>query len=640
MASFRVTENMASSPPANQAPPKITNKSDYDENHSGIEDKFISSILNESTKKNNAPIDHQSALFRKWQAQSDFPFGYIPIDDQVMPNTNVVHCLDGFSPFTAHALVKATGKPNYMEARLPVPSQLNVDTWKSLLTDYWDQQLLQLLEFGFPLDFNRNCPLRCDNKNHSSAIQYPNDVEAYIKEETEHQAILGPFSKNPIPGGHQSPFMTRSKPNSDRRRVIVDLSWPIGESVNAGIDKNTYLGSQFDLNFPSIDHITEEAKRIGRGALLYKVDVSRAFRHVKVDPGDYDLLGLEWYGAYVDTCLPFGTRHGSQIFQRISDAVRYMMRQEGFPVIDYIDDYVGVGVPSVAHASYHFLLDLMERLGLSVSQKKLVSPSTRVTCLGVLIDTDAGTISIPPEKLTQISETVHQWLEKRSCTRRQLQSLLGLLLYIHKCVKPARIFLNRMLELLRAAHGSNFISLTSEFRRDLQWFAKFLPSYNGVNYYDHRSVDHIIELDACLTGLGGCVGRFVYHLPLAHGYANCGIVQLEMVNILLAMRLFWRLWSTKKILVRCDNYAVVTVLRSGKTRDPFLAACARNIWYCAATYDTDVTFTHIKGSENKVADLLSRWKGNTQDWENLLQWVPHPWWISVNEDMLSFHPDL
>ena len=153
------------------------------------------------------------------------------------------------------------------------------------------------MEFGFPLDFNRNCPLRCDNKNHSSATEYPNDVEAYIKEESDYQAILGPFPKNPIPGGHCSPFMTRSKPNSDRRRVIVDLSWPVGESVNAGIDKNMYLGSQFDLNFPSVDHITEEAKRIGRGALLYKVDVSRAFRHVKVDPGDYDLLVLQWYGG-------------------------------------------------------------------------------------------------------------------------------------------------------------------------------------------------------------------------------------------------------------------------------------------------------------------------------------------------------
>ena len=236
------------------------------------------------------------------------------------------------------------------------------------------------------------CEMERDNKNHSSAIEYPNDVEAYIKEETEHQAILGPFTKNPIPGGHCSPFITRSKPNSDRRRVIIDLSWPIGESVNAGIDKNMYLGSQFDLNFPSVDHITEEAKRFGRGALLYKVDVSRAFCHVKVDPGDYDLLGLQWDGTYVDTCLPFGTHHGRQSFQRISDTVRYMMHQKGFCIIDYIDDYIGVGVPSVAHASYHSLLNLMGCLGLSVSQKKLVPPSTRATCLGVLIDTDAGTI--------------------------------------------------------------------------------------------------------------------------------------------------------------------------------------------------------------------------------------------------------
>ena len=59
-----------------------------------------------------------------------------------------------------------------------------------------------------------------------------------------------------------------------------------------------------------------QPKCLGRGALLYKIDVSRVFRHVKVDPADYDLFGLEWQGAYLDTCVPFGLRHGSQIFQR------------------------------------------------------------------------------------------------------------------------------------------------------------------------------------------------------------------------------------------------------------------------------------------------------------------------------------
>ena len=166
--------------------------------------------------------------------------------------------------------------------------------------------------------------------------------------------------------------MTRAKPNSDRRRVIIDLSWPLGASVNARIDKNTYLDAPFALTFPTVDDITNELKRLGRGAFLYKVDVSCAFRHVKVDPGDYDLLGLEWNGHYVDTCVLFGMRHGSQIFHRLSDAVRYFIRHKGFTIIDYIDDYVGVGIPSVAWASFHTLLELMMQLGLKVSDKKLV----------------------------------------------------------------------------------------------------------------------------------------------------------------------------------------------------------------------------------------------------------------------------
>ena len=143
------------------------------------------------------------------------------------------------------------------------------------------------------------------------------------------------------------------------------------------------------------------------------------------------------------------------------------MRQRGFHVIDYIDDYV-VGVPSVAHASFASLFELMKDLGLTVSEKKLVPPSTQVVCLGVLIDTVKGTVSIPPEKLRQISDMVKEWLNKRTCTKRQLQSLLGSLLYVYKCVKPTRAFLNRMLALLRSGHASQKIDLTSDFRRDLR----------------------------------------------------------------------------------------------------------------------------------------------------------------------------
>ena len=254
-----------------------------------------------------------------------------------------------------------------------------------------------------------------------------------------------------------------------------------------------------------MDDITGQLKCLGHGDLLYKMDVSRVFRHVKIDPGNYDLLGLESQGTYVDTCVPFGTCHRSQIFQRLSDAVRYIMRQKGYAMIDYIDDYVGIGAPSVAWKSYDALTHLMHELGLTISDKKLVPPATQVTCLGVLIDTVKGTIAIPPEKLEQINQAVTHWLSKDVASKRRLQSILGLLLYINKCVKPARIFLNRMLELLRDSHGCQKILLTSDFKRDLRWFAKFLSDYNGISMYDHRRVDATLELDACLTGFGGAV---------------------------------------------------------------------------------------------------------------------------------------
>ena len=176
---------------------------------------------------------------------------------------------------------------------------------------------MQLIEFGFPLDFNRSCPFIHESGNHKSATEFPNDIDAYIAEEVKYDALLGPFESHPIASGHCSPFMSRSKPNSDRRRIIIDLSWPLGASVNAGIDK-TYLGSTFSLTFPTVDDITTELTCLGCGALLFKIDVRRAFRHVKVDSGDYDppmaglLRGrvrLVWDATWEPDLSAFERRH-------------------------------------------------------------------------------------------------------------------------------------------------------------------------------------------------------------------------------------------------------------------------------------------------------------------------------------------
>ena len=80
--------------------------------------------------------------------------------------------------------------------------------------DYCDHQLLQLIEFGFPLDFNRNSQLSSGVNNHSSALDYKNDIMTYLTEEKQHGVIIGPFQTNPIPNAHVSPYLTRENPNT------------------------------------------------------------------------------------------------------------------------------------------------------------------------------------------------------------------------------------------------------------------------------------------------------------------------------------------------------------------------------------------------------------------------------------------
>ena len=109
-------------------------------------------------------------------------------------------------------------------------------------------------------------------------------------------------------------------------------------------------------------------------AQIYKIDISRVFRQIKVDRGDIDLFGVKFQNIYfIDRSIAFGFHHGSLIFQCCTDAIRYIMGQHGFPLLfNYIDDLIYTDLPSQMDASFQFLKKLLEELGLDISMKRLV----------------------------------------------------------------------------------------------------------------------------------------------------------------------------------------------------------------------------------------------------------------------------
>ena len=431
----------------------------------GVTDKYDLELHFRPHHREQIASAKQCDTFRMWNDQTQDKFGFIPLDDLTVPPIDLQKQSKEHI-FDIHRRVKVSGTHNYMKTQVQIQSQLKPDIWQKYLTNYWDSQLVLLLRYGFPLDFDYNSPLNSVENNHSSVNQYCQDVQAYLDEEKEFGAILGPFQQAPIDNLHVSPFLTRDKPGGTDRRVIVDLSFPHSCLVNAGVQSVTYLGTPFLLTLPTIDNITSKVKQLGRGCHLYEIDLSRAFRHVKLDPKDYNLLGLRLNGLYIDSCLPFVFRHGSALFQCLSDEVRFIMAQKGFSVTNYIDDIIGHSVISKSNESFQTLRDLLLELGFDISENNVVQPATRVTCLGVDIDTEQFTVSIPPEKVAEILKECSSWANRQHCTKRELQSLLGKLLYITKCVQISRPFLNRMLDLLRSADKLSKISLTVDFKRD------------------------------------------------------------------------------------------------------------------------------------------------------------------------------
>ena len=348
-----------------QKPPKIGPKM------IGPPDKYELALQVKKKNKDKIQLANSDPTFQKWVEQNPDNFGYIPLGPLLLQQTNNKKIF-GTVPIKLYDITRKENTFNFMTSQIQVKSQLNPDVWEKFLQRYWDKQFLYLIRYGFPLDFDKNSKLGKTTQNHKSAIMFPGDIDQYLKEEIELGAIVGPFCEPPLTDFHTSPFMTREKPGGDHRRVIMDLSFPHGLAVNSKI-KDSYLGTNFILTLPSIDHITSKVKKLGKGSLLYKIDISRAFRHVKIDPRDYFFLGLKISSLIR---LPFGYRHGSGIFTRLSDAVRFMMKNKRHDVINYIDDVIGFGTVSTAIPSYNALFQLLQELGFQISMKKLVQPCT------------------------------------------------------------------------------------------------------------------------------------------------------------------------------------------------------------------------------------------------------------------------
>ena len=137
-----------------------------------------------------------------------------------------------------------------------------------------------------------------------------------------------------------SPLMTVPKKDSYNRRVIIDLSFPIGKSVNNGVTNNFFQGADFTYTLPSLHDLAEVILAHGPGTYMWKADLERAYCQLRSDPLDYPLMCIKHCDMYyVVVCPSFGCRGISAAQQRVSRAICHLMETKGHSVLAYVDDF-------------------------------------------------------------------------------------------------------------------------------------------------------------------------------------------------------------------------------------------------------------------------------------------------------------
>jgi hypothetical protein len=354
---------------------------------------------------------------------------------------------------------------------------LDLVAWQSELRDDPDSQfLLYLVEHGLSLTDSSTPlePFKC--RNYKSAYSAFHHVNTALADDILRQRIFRQYPGETFDFVHALGAVPKTATSV---RVIHDHSRPYGRSLNAAL-------SQTNFSFDSVD---DAVALMTHKCYMAKVDIEAAYRHVPIDPADWDKLAFTWPTGsiddlYMDGYLQFGLMNACEVFNCVGRAIVQMMARRGFHcVIVYVDDFILICPDqSTTWYAYWALRALLKKLGFSVNPKphKLVPPCQIIEFLGVTLDSINMQARLSPSKLAETLELVQQTLQRSSITHRSIERLNGKLNWVCKIVYGGRTFLRRLIDAQwSTTRPHHHIRLSASLRLDLEWWHQFLPVFNG-----------------------------------------------------------------------------------------------------------------------------------------------------------------
>lgn len=489
----------------------------------------------------------------------------------------------------------------------------------SIITDD-DMTLFAGIVDGFNLVSSDVDPYECEN--YTSITDPPNDVlmSDILKKELEYGYVTKVDSK---------PICVHALGAVPKQgggiRQITDCSRPQGMSIN---DHMEGLTKEFSMKgLDDVSHL------LLYGDYLCVIDIHAAYRAVSINPEHRRFQGFKWISEgvsqyYVDNRMCFGLRCAPYYFNLISNFIHQIFTiGYGLKAVNYADDFI-----IMSHSFNQSLIDqgcavaVLRYLGFSVAWGKLSPPSTVATYLGIEVDSINLELRLPIDKLLRLRALLESLKGEDKISRKNLQSLTGLLAHCATVVRGGRSFCRRLYDLdkLAAAQQLREVTLNTDAMLDITWWRDFVQVFNGRSTIKKNRCNGSIISDSSMRGFAAhfhddwLCGTLDTSLPInttcghvvtppaLHHSDMSNINVLELYPVLCALKRWVEIFRGQSIDVISDNYQVVYMLRTGRSSNKQCMKWIRDIFWLSVTNDFEISTSYITSEDNLLADTLSR----------------------------------
>jgi hypothetical protein len=511
---------------------------------------------------------------------------------------------------------------------LSVNTPLRAAAWHRHLSTFmdsdWAHRLVHDIIHGVDIGYRGRRTMRITSPNFTEGGAEQQAVSTDIANEVALGRIAGPYDSSPFPYFRCSPIKTVAKKGSTvKYRVIHHLSYPHGRSVNSST-------ADWPCPLARFAQAVDIVRRLGQGCFMAKADVKAAYRTIAVRPADWPLLGMYWQGRYYfHRTLPFGLRSSCHLWERYATAAEWIVTNV-FGVADiihYVDDFfLAAATEEACQHSLGQTKRAFDELGVPDAPDKTEGPTTRLTFLGVQIDSEAMTVSLDQPRLETIRLLLREWAGRDACSLRQLQSTIGTLAWAAQVVRHGRTFLQHLRDLAtahqntRRPHDTTAIAVTEDVRDDLAWWERYMAQWNGISLlWDEDWLSDSSPLqphtDACVEGYGAVCGTHWFHgtwtaehqqLARDDSMDRDSMPWKELFAIVAAASTWGAQWARRRVTFFTDCMPVVQALSKGASRTRRIMQLIRILHFTAAQHHFIYRVHHIPGVENTIADELSR----------------------------------